>query len=458
MERESRQKKVRQAAKAAGAGTVGTVGKVGQFKKPGHLRKASMVLALVLTLVMSITALTGTAQAKSHKHHKKTAKPAVSQSVPQKNSENQQSQAKMPKRTAEPILRIGLQQGKSSLTVTPLVAKMQLRTETSKAYPLQASEPVEIRWQNGSFLVGKEKLKGERLQLMPAAALPDDAHFLLAGRSYRGTLEILAKKGSLTAVNLVPLDDYLLSVVPEEMPTDWPMEALKAQSTAARSFALHNRDRHAADGFDLCTTTHCQVYTGTAAEKSASTAAIRATQGEVLFYDGEPIDALFHTDSGGMTENSENVWGSFVPYLRAVKDTPAKTMPWTKEVPAAAFEQKLAAKGHKVGKVRSLALSSLQIGKAAADRTASGRVKTMTVKGTKGTATLTGNELRSMFGLKSTLFDAKLQGNKVVFTGFGFGHGLGISQWGAKRLAADGMKYGDILHHYYTGVSLKKMY
>ena len=414
-----------------------------------------MFLALVLTFVMAVTAMTGTALARAHKHAKKPAKPAVSQEASPKTQESQTAQ---PARKAEPILRIGLQQGSSALTVTPLVSKMQLRTESSKAYPLKAAEPVEIRWQNGSFLVGTEKLKGERLQLAPAVALPDDAHFALAGRSYRGILEILAKKGGLTAVNLVPLDDYLLSVVPEEMPTDWPAEALKAQSVAARSFALHNRDRHGADGFDLCTTTHCQVYTGVGAEKTASTAAIKATEGEVLFYGTEPIDALFHTDSGGMTENSENVWGSFVPYLRAVKDTPAKTMPWTKEVPAAVFEQKLAAKGHKVGKVRSLALSNLQIGKAAADRTASGRVKTMTVKGTKGTASLTGNELRSMFGLKSTLFDVKLQGSKVVFAGFGFGHGLGISQWGAKRLAADGMKYGDILHHYYAGVTLKKIY
>lgn len=414
-----------------------------------------MFLALVLTFVMAVTAMTGTALARAHKHAKKPAKPAVSQEASPKTQESQTAQ---PARKAEPILRIGLQQGSSALTVTPLVSKMQLRTESSKAYPLKAAEPVEIRWQNGSFLVGTEKLKGERLQLAPAVALPDDAHFALAGRSYRGILEILAKKGGLTAVNLVPLDDYLLSVVPEEMPTDWPAEALKAQSVAARSFALHNRDRHGADGFDLCTTTHCQVYTGVGAEKTASTAAIKATEGEVLFYGTEPIDALFHTDSGGMTENSENVWGSFVPYLRAVKDTPAKTMPWTKEVPAAVFEQKLAAKGHKVDKVRSLALSNLQIGKAAADRTASGRVKTMTVKGTKGTASLTGNELRSMFGLKSTLFDVKLQGSKVVFAGFGFGHGLGISQWGAKRLAADGMKYGDILHHYYAGVTLKKIY
>ena len=105
---------------------------------------------------------------------------------------------------------------------------MQLRTESSKAYPLKEAEPVEIRWQNGSFLVGREKRKGERLQLAPAAAVPDDTHFSLAGRTYRGSLEVLARKDGLTAVNLVPLDDYLLSVVPKEMPTDWPKASPRA--------------------------------------------------------------------------------------------------------------------------------------------------------------------------------------------------------------------------------------
>jgi len=178
----------------------------------------------------------------------------------------------------------------------------------------------------------------------------------------------------------------------------------------------------------------------------------------VLTYGGKPIEALFHTDSGGMTENSEDVWGSHVPYLRAAKDTPAKTMPWTKTISRADLERKLAAKGHDIGKVRSIALSPLAIGRAAKDRTASGRVKTMTVKGTKGTATLSGTTWRSLLGLKSTLFDAKLTKDAVTFTGYGSGHGLGISQWGAERMAAKGASYAEILYHYYTGTKLQQLY
>lgn len=396
-----------------------------------------LLAALVGTLVLSATA---PAMARHAPASAKSAKASVTAAQPAKQA---------------PDLRVGLASGRASLTITPAGGKATVQTGSSKTITLAANTAAAIRWQDGAFLVGREKLRSEVLVIRPAAKAGE---LSLDGRRYRGALELRHKSGGLTAVNIVPVDDYLRSVVPEEMPVDWPAEAIKAQSVAARSFALASRGRHASEGYDLCTTTHCQLYTGTAAEKSASNAAIKATRGEVLTYGGKPIEALFHTDSGGMTENSEDVWGSHVPYLRAAKDTPAKTMPWTKTISRADLERKLAAKGHDIGKVRSLALSPLAIGRSAKDRTASGRVKTMTVKGTKGTATLSGTTWRSLLGLKSTLFDAKLAKDMVTFTGYGSGHGLGISQWGAERMAAKGKSYADILHHYYTGITLQQLY
>ncbi len=351
-----------------------------------------------------------------------------------------------------PLLRIGLTSGQPSVTVAA-GGRAEARTESAKPVALTATASYEIRWQNGAFLVGREKLRGEILIIRPSDK--SDGGLALDGRRYRGVLELRHRGAGLIAVNIVPVDDYLLSVVPEEMPTDWPAEALKAQSVAARSFALKSRGRHAAEGYDLCTTTHCQLYKGIASEKTASTAAVRATRGEVLTYGGQPIEALFHTDSGGMTESSEDVWGSRVPYLRAVCDTPLGTMPWTKTMSTADLEKKLSAKGHNIGRLRAIELSPLAVGRAAKDRTASGRVKAMTVTGTKGSVTLSGTAWRSLLGLKSALFDAKLTKDSVTFTGFGAGHGLGISQWGAKRLAETGKSYADILHHYYTGVTLQ---
>lgn len=396
-----------------------------------------LLAALVSTLVLSATA---PAMARHAPASAKSAKASVTAAQPAKQA---------------PDLRVGLASGRASLTITPAGGKATVQTGSSKTITLAANTAAAIRWQDGAFLVGREKLRSEVLVIRPAAKAGE---LSLDGRRYRGALELRHKSGGLTAVNIVPVDDYLRSVVPEEMPVDWPAEAIKAQSVAARSFALASRGRHASEGYDLCTTTHCQLYTGTAAKKSASNAAIKATRGEVLTYGGKPIEALFHTDSGGMTENSEDVWGSHVPYLRAVKDTPAKTMPWTKTISRANLERKLAAKGHDIGKVRSLALSPLAIGRSAKDRTASGRVKTMMVKGTKGTATLSGTTWRSLLGLKSTLFDAKLAKDMVTFTGYGSGHGLGISQWGAERMAAKGASYAEILHHYYTGTQLQQLY
>lgn len=396
-----------------------------------------LLAALVGTLVLSATAPT---MARHAPASAKSAKASVTAAQPAKQA---------------PDLRVGLASGRASLTITPAGGKATVQTGSSKTITLAANTAAAIRWQDGAFLVGREKLRGEVLVIRPAAKAGE---LSLDGRRYRGALELRHRGGGLTAVNIVPVDGYLRSVVPEEMPVDWPAEAIKAQSVAARSFALASRGRHASEGYDLCTTMHCQLYTGTAAEKSASDAAIKATRGEVLTYGGKPIEALFHTDSGGMTENSEDVWGSHVPYLRAAKDTPAKTMPWTKTISRADLGRKLAAKGHTIGRVRSLALSPLAIGRAAKDRTASGRVKTMTVKGTKGTATLSGTTWRSLLGLKSTLFDAKLAKDMVTFTGYGSGHGLGISQWGAERMAAKGASYAEILHHYYTGTKLQQLY
>lgn len=395
-----------------------------------------LLAALVGTLVLSATA---PAMARHAPASAKSAKASVTAAQPAKQA---------------PDLRVGLASGRASLTITSAGGKATVQTESSKTITLTANTAAAIRWQAGAFLVGREKLRGDVLTIRPSGA----GELALDGRRYRGSLELRHKGGGLTAVNVVPVDGYLRSVVPEEMPVDWPAEAIKAQSVAARSFALASRARHAGEGYDLCTTTHCQLYTGTTAEKSASNAAIKATRGEVLTYGGKPIEALFHTDSGGMTENSEDVWGSHVPYLRAAKDTPAKTMPWTKAISRADLERKLAAKGHDIGKVRSLVLSPLAIGRSAKDRTASGRVKTMTVKGTKGTATLSGTTWRSLLGLKSTLFDAKLAKDMVTFTGYGSGHGLGISQWGAERMAAKGASYAEILHHYYTGTKMQQLY
>ena len=155
-----------------------------------------------------------------------------------------------------------------------------------------------------------------------------------------------------------------------------------------------------------------------------------------------------------MTESREALWGAGVPYLVPVKEDVQRTSPWQVILSETDFLRKLAAAGKEVGSLKKIGLSPLVIGRGDAYRTPSGRVSHMTIEGSKRTVELTGSEMRSIFGLKSTLFGVKREKGQIVITGFGSGHGLGMSQHGAERLASR-MKYDAILAHYYPGTTLE---
>ena len=275
------------------------------------------------------------------------------------------------------------------------------------------------------------------------------------GKKYPGTVKLVLKNNQLVVINLTTADEYLRGVIPGEMPTSWHLEALKAQTIAARTFALKNRRRHAADGYDLCSTTHCQVYKDLDAAVESSDAAIEATFGEVLMYNGALINATFHSDSGGMTEDAAEVWGQAVPYLVSVDEFDTKTYPWSKKIAVKDF---VAALGADIGTLKAIKLSALEIGRGAADRSSSGRVKFLIAVGSKGEVKITGVEMRTKFKLQSTLCDAKLNGDAVEINGYGFGHGVGMAQYGAKDYADNGVGSADIVTHYYKGATIKKAY
>ena len=355
----------------------------------------------------------------------------------------------------QPEIMIGLSQSVSEVRLAATNGGLHVYEDPDKEPVLEISQEKEldIRILQDQLLLNGQTIKADRLIIQP-----DTTGFIMVnGAPYRGYITLLKKNG-LTVINNIQVEDYLYGVVPKEMPSNWPAEALCAQSVAARTFALKNRKRHSEEGFDLCNTSHCQVYEGMSAEMRTTTEAVNNTRGEVLFYKGAIIDALFHTDSGGMTESSENVWGSSVPYLRAVTETQMQTQPWNRSISMASFVQKIEADGKILGTLREIRLSPLLIGKGSEDRTPSGRVRSMEFIGSKGRVILSGNDLRSMFSLPSTLFHVRYGNSEIIFNGYGSGHGLGLSQWGAKTLADQRKSYKDILFHYYTGVTLEKLY
>ena len=344
-----------------------------------------------------------------------------------------------------PELRIGILSGVKQVTLQFSAPCLLLDGKGKKLKKIPAKK---------DFVVELSTLKTDAVEIRPEKILLKDLIATIDGKKYFGGVRLNKGKDSLTAINLVPTEEYLRGVVSKEMSPSFPLEALKAQTIAARSFAMKNRKRHDKDGFDLCAGTHCQVYIGFADYDSVNRA-VAETRGEVLLFKNKIADTNFHTDSGGMTENVVDVWGTHSPYLIAVKEILERGQPWVVKFTAKDFSSRF---GENFGVVKSIKLSKLTVGKSADDRTSSGRVKSAQIVGTKKTVKITGNDLRRKFSLPSTLFDMKLDGDEIIFTGYGHGHGVGMSQVGAKSYAQNGWSCEKILEHYYRGAQLKKVY
>ncbi|MGB3136695.1 MAG: SpoIID/LytB domain-containing protein [Nodosilinea sp.] len=274
-----------------------------------------------------------------------------------------------------------------------------------------------------------------------------DGYIFINNSWYRGRVMVVPVDGKVTAVNWVDLEAYLYGVVGGEMPASWPQEALKAQAVAARSYALYRRDRTQGDLFDVGGTTAHQVYKGLAAETPSVQAAVSATQGQVLTYGGRVIEAVFHSSSGGYTENSEDIWQRPTPYLRGVADfdQDAPVFRWSETFSAQQIQQRITG----IGRLQSFVTERA---------TPRGRIASIRLQGSQGARTLTGTELRAALGLRSSLCSLTLAGDGTLrVDGRGYGHGLGMSQWGAKSLAVQGYSYQQILAHYYQGTSLSNL-
>jgi stage II sporulation protein D len=268
------------------------------------------------------------------------------------------------------------------------------------------------------------------------------------GRTYRGGLRLSARGDAVRVVNVVDLESYLRGVVPAEMQASWPLEALKAQAVAARTYTLHHLDGRR--DHDVCATVECQVYRGRDAEHPATDGAIAATSGEVLVYDGVFARTFYHADSGGVIASSAEVWGADLPYLQAFQDvaTAGPHSVWTARLDPRAVAAHLATVGVQVGTPQRLRVLETSV---------SGRVVRAEVSGSGGRAVLDGATLRLQlraWGLKSTRF---VMTGDLTLRGHGWGHGVGMSQYGARALAAAGYGYAQILGFYYPDTVLQRL-
>ena len=346
------------------------------------------------------------------------------------------------------------------------------------------------------------------LRIAPA----DKGTLLLNGKGYRGTFEIAPGDLGFTIINTVATDRYLVSVLGSEIPTDWAREALAAQVVAARTYLVRHLGSHGS--YDLDGDERDQAYKGISGETDGTEKAVDKTRGVVLTYRGEVIDAFYSANAGGVTEDSENVWLTSLPYLRSVSSPTdavalrsswgATSFEWNKEYTEPQFRQQLLKTGLDVGQVRAVDI---------VQKAPSGSVLIARIRGTLGTRDVLKDRTRFVFGLKSQLFtvefrpandielvkvddatrlvDMRVLGAdrtaialaasavasdgsvvvtgfrstnyvyrlpaRVVFDGKGYGHRVGMSQWGMQGMALQGASYEQILTHYYQGVALTKI-
>jgi len=318
----------------------------------------------------------------------------------------------------------------------------------------------------------------------------------LGDRSYRGRIELYRKAyGGLTPINIVLIEEYLYSTVPSEMPAVWHIEALKAQAVVCRNYteyAATKVSKHTEAGYNLCDSSHCQNYKGAESEFESSTLAVHETSGLMIYYEDEIINSTFFSSSGGYTANSGEVWAYQLPYMVSVQEiNEAETKEWTRSFTLNEITQLLYKNGKDIGQAVSVSIGSIS---------AQGRVNQLVIAGTYGVEVLEKEAIRTFFSssagglLESRLFtvdtgiiqsqaaapesfqavsvtsqgiqqagnvyinsaqNAVYSGEGVTFTGRGWGHGVGMSQYGAKGMAELGFDFTQILQYYFTGVSVR---
>lgn len=273
-------------------------------------------------------------------------------------------------------------------------------------------------------------------------------------KGYRGKIELHNVLGKIYIINILNIEEYLYSVVPSEMPSGWNTEALKAQAVASRTYSYyHLLKNNGKTIYDLDATTNFQVYKGITSETQYTTEAVQETAGIIMIYGYEPIIAYFHSTSGGKTSDDRDVWpGSDLPYLESVECKYSENSPhhqWTTELTIDEIRKALESKYKRIGNIQKLSFKKNN-----------DRVIEVTITHNNGNIKLTGNEFRLLFHsgkLKSTYFTAKRDNKVLHISGHGWGHGVGMCQWGAKGRGEKGIKYDLILNHYYKDIKFKKI-
>lgn len=273
-------------------------------------------------------------------------------------------------------------------------------------------------------------------------------------RQFRGNIDIIKIENiKLIVINHIDIEEYLYGVLYHEVSHRWPIEVLKAQATVARTYALYQKMISKNEYYDLSSDIYSQVYGGRRSETWRTRKAVNLTSGRILTYNDKVFPSYYHATCGGYTSNVATLWNIDVPALHSKRCNFCKISPhykWKKELSIIEIENRLKESGH------NIQLLSIEILK----RDKPGRILDMFLKGRNGDIKISGNKFRLAVGpniIRSANFNVEIRGNVVIFQGKGWGHGIGMCQWGAYGMARQGWEVEEILEYYYPGADITRV-
>ena len=352
---------------------------------------------------------------------------------------------------ADPIL-IGMHCQSSYLraSITAVTGSYEVYNDESLLFTIGTGQHADITAVSGKvniFFSGKNHSGFKKLQFKagsPAEFKAQPAGQKATNRIYKGELIAFSINGHLQLVNKLDIEDYVAGVIEAESGSGQLPEYYKVQAVISRTYALNNRTRHIAEGFEICDATHCQVYHGKPRHEPLAARAAEATANIIIVdHQINLITAAFHSNCGGHTINAEEAWSKPVPYLIGRPDTFCLKMPnhqWQKSIPQEKWQSYLKQKRHS----GDLAMTG--------EGGAIGECNPLFCH--DSTLYIPLRTMRTDLKLRSTKFEVSHKGEEVLFMGKGFGHGVGLCQEGAMRMAQLGYSYEDIIHFYYADVHL----
>jgi stage II sporulation protein D len=291
--------------------------------------------------------------------------------------------------------------------------------------------------------IGKLDFKIYGIRIQPSKS----PSIYLNGRKFRGAVDIVRQADKkLLAVNHLNVEEYIAGVLYHEVSPRWPMEALKAQAIAARSYALYQAGLNSQKDYDLVSTVYSQVYGGKTSEKGRTNKAVRLTKNKILSYNDKIFPTFYHATCAGHTENASSLWNIDIAPLRGRECRFCQRSPhsnWKKKVSLQHIKESLKKKGFKTGVIKAIRI---------VDRDISGRVTDLEISSSDGEIKLNANRFRLAVGsnlIRSTNFDVEIKKGSAYFEGTGWGHGVGMCQWGAFFMSRKKFTAEQILGYYY---------